>query len=71
LSLAIQENELLKRAKMCWLFYGSPEQRKIKHIETFLPLVEYIREHFSEAYEFVENSYKVVVERNEDEDDDE
>jgi hypothetical protein len=33
--------------------------------------VEYIREHFSEAYEFVENAYKVVVERNEGEDDDE
>ncbi len=50
---------------------GSPCQSKIEHIEVFWPLIEYIREHFTDAYEFVENAYKVVVERNEGENDDE
>jgi hypothetical protein len=43
----------------------------VEHIEVFSPLVEYIREDFTDAYEFVEKAYKIVIERNDADEDEE
>lgn len=45
---------------MIVLHCGSTNHKKVKLPEAFYPFIEYIKENFSEVYEFVDNAYKSI-----------
>lgn len=47
--------------KILKFLFGTTQYSNVEHLE---PLIKYIKEHFSDTYEFIDNAYEVILKKN-------